>query len=62
MTSVLRTLSALFEALKPERLDGVGLKRDDKGWYIQTHRARSKSYPDVDDIPDSVVEFIRSTG
>lgn len=62
MTSVTANLLLLLEGLKPARLDGVGLSKDKDGWYIKTHRARSKSYKDVDSIPDSVVEFIKSTG
>lgn len=41
---------------------GVGLSRDDKGIYVHTHRARSKSYPSAAKIPKSVVKFIDSTG
>ncbi len=62
MTSISKSLLSLLEARKPARLDGVGLLKDNDGWFIRTHRARSKSYPDPDDIPDSVVKFIRSTG
>jgi 8-oxo-dGTP pyrophosphatase MutT (NUDIX family) len=51
---------------KPEnqrqRLDGVSLGRDDDGYYVYTHRARSNSYESPEAIPDSKVEFIRSTG
>jgi hypothetical protein len=45
-----------------EKLDGVTLSKDDKGYYVHTHRARSHSYPSPHEIPDSKVEFIRSTG
>jgi hypothetical protein len=41
---------------------GVGHARDDKGWYVRTHRARSKSYPSKEQIPDSVKKRIGSTG
>lgn len=62
MTSITITLKALVEEKKPSRFDGVGLKQDDDGWYVTTHRARSKSYKEQADIPDSVVRYIRSTG
>lgn len=41
---------------------GVGMKRDEKGVYVHTHRARSKSYPTADKIPKKIVDFIESTG
>lgn len=41
---------------------GVGLKRDDQGVFVHTHRARSKSYSGADKIPKKVVKFIESTG
>lgn len=48
---------------KDQRFEGVGGPlQDDDGWFVRTHRARSDSYPSPEDIPDSVVEFIRSTG
>lgn len=45
-----------------EKANGVSLKKDDKGFYVATHRSRSKSYPTVDAIPQSVVESIEKTG
>jgi hypothetical protein len=36
--------------------------RDEKGYYCYTHRARSKSYDAIGDIPKSTVKFIGSTG
>lgn len=44
------------------KFDGVAVKKDRNGFYVHTHRSRSDSYPTVDDIPDSDVEYIRSTG
>ena len=35
--------------------------KDKDGYYCFTHRARSKSYPTIDDIPQKSVDFIRST-
>lgn len=42
--------------------EGVGKKKDGVGYYIHTHRARSKSYKTPDAIPRAEVEFIESTG
>lgn len=36
--------------------------KDKAGYYCHTHRARSKSYKKIKDIPKSDVEFIESTG
>lgn len=37
------------------------LAKDKDGYYVRTHQARSKSYPDIKDIPKKDVEFVRST-
>jgi hypothetical protein len=47
---------------KGGRFQGVSVGRDKDGFYVFTHRARSKSYPSAADIPKKVVTFIRSTG
>ncbi len=49
---------------KPDkvRFDGVTIRRDKNGYYVHTHRARSKSYPSIEDIPDKDIRFIESTG
>lgn len=44
------------------RYEGVSLRKDKDGFYVATHRARSKSYPSPEKIPDGRIEFIRSTG
>ena len=41
---------------------GRSFCRDNAGIYCYTHRARSKSYDSVAKIPQSVVDFIESTG
>lgn len=42
---------------------GVSVSRTDKGqYYVHTHRARSKYYDSVADIPQKDIDFIRSTG
>ncbi len=37
------------------------LKKDNKGWYVATHRARSKSYASPESIPEKDISFIEST-
>lgn len=54
--------SVELEDYQTERFDGVTVKKDNKGYFVQTHRARSKSYKTIDDIPDSAIQFIESTG
>lgn len=49
-------------ASKDPRFDGVTVDQDEKGFYVRTHRARSDSYETPEQIPDSTVEDIRSTG
>ena len=41
---------------------GCGVGLDKNGYFVYTHRARSKSYPSKDDIPMSKIKFIESTG
>lgn len=41
---------------------GVGIGKDDDGYFAHTHRARSKSYPSKNDIPIKDLKFIKSTG
>ena len=36
--------------------------KDDGGYYCYTHRARSKSYKSISEIPQSKVDFVGSTG
>jgi hypothetical protein len=53
----------MFEAAKKDpRFAEVGLKQDGDGHFVTTHRARSKSYPTPEEIPDSVVRQIAATG
>lgn len=35
--------------------------KDEKGYYCKTHRARSKSYKEIKDIPMKDFKFISST-
>ena len=41
---------------------GVGVGKDDDGFFVHTHRARSKSYASKDKIPIKDLIFIKSTG
>jgi len=43
-------------------MDGVSLGKDSKGFFVYTHRARSKSYETAEKIPKSVIAQIESTG
>lgn len=44
------------------RFAGTTVRQDDDGFYCHTHRARGKSYPSIDEIPDGEIGFIESTG
>lgn len=44
------------------RFSGTSIGEDKNGVYCHTHRARSKSYPSKEKIPQKVVNFIKSTG
>lgn len=49
-----------FKAKHGDR--GVALKKDSKGFFVHTHRARSKSFPSPSAIPKGAVAFVESTG
>lgn len=56
-----------FETVaKPEqlkaKLKGVSLGKDKDGYFVFTHRCRSKSYSSPEAIPDSKIKFVESTG
>lgn len=42
--------------------DGFSMGVDKNGYFIHTHRARSKSYEKAGDIPVKDIKFIDSTG
>ncbi len=50
------------ETEDPSRYDGVSIRQDDDGYFVHTHRARSKSYPSPEAIPKDKIDFIESTG
>lgn len=41
---------------------GNGIGADKDGFFVFTHRARSKSYPELSKIPDKDIKFIETTG
>jgi len=48
------------EGIKEKK--GFSCGQDKNGFYIYTHRARSKSYKTLADIPIKDINFIDSTG
>lgn len=47
---------------KSSKIDEVSLGSDKDGFFVYTHRARSKSYKTPESIPVKDIEFIASTG
>jgi len=47
---------------KSNKANGVSMGADKNGFYVYTHRARSKSKPTPDDITVKEIDFIESTG
>ena len=47
---------------KYNKARGLGFGADKNGFFVHTHRARSKSKPTPDKIPISAIKFIESTG
>ena len=47
---------------KTSKAAGVSLGSDKDGYFVYTHRARSKSYKNVASISKKVIEDIESTG
>ncbi len=47
---------------KTPKASGVTLRKDKDGYYVHTHRSRSKSYKTAMLIPKSVIESVESTG
>jgi len=47
---------------KGGRYRRTSIGRDKEGYFVMTHRARSKSYETPEKIPDSQIKFIESTG
>lgn len=47
---------------KSNKIDGVSMGADKNGFYLYTHRGRSKSKPTPDKITVKEIEYIESTG
>jgi len=47
---------------KSPKSSGVSMGADKNGFYVYTHRARSKSHPTPDKITVTEINFIESTG
>jgi hypothetical protein len=45
-----------------EKASGVSMGADKNGFFVYTHRARSKSHSSPLDIPKKEIDFIESTG
>lgn len=41
---------------------GFSISKDKNGFFIHTHRCRSRSYKSMKNIPAKVIKFIKSTG
>jgi hypothetical protein len=54
--------SKIAKADKTASLDGVSLGKDKDGYFVYTHRARSKSHKTAEGIPVKDVVFIETTG
>jgi len=48
--------------IEGKSFNGVSMGADKNGFFVYTHRARSKSYEDPSKIPDKDINFIESTG
>ena len=48
--------------IKKKHFDQVGFAADKNGFFVYTHRARSKSYETPEKIPQKDITFIESTG
>lgn len=53
--------TAEFLAKTPKAKD-VTVRKDKNGFFVATHRWRSKSYKTINAIPKSIIEFCESTG
>lgn len=64
---MLKEINAVTQSERNEFYDIFGkskecsLAKDKDGYYVRTHRCRSKSYKNIKDIPKKDVDFVRST-
>jgi len=47
---------------KTPKAEDVSLAKDADGYFVMTHRWRSKSYQTIEDIPKSIIIKCESTG
>lgn len=57
-----KTAAVEMDEIQRARFKGTTVAKDKDGFYCRTHRCRSESYPSVEEIPDSAIEFIEATG
>ena len=57
-----RYINGRVTRLKYPISSGCSLGADKNGFFVFTHRARSKSYPEIDKITQKDIKFIKSTG
>jgi len=50
------------QKVKGKSFNGVSLGADKDGFFVYTHRARCKSYNEIEDITQKDLNFIKSTG
>ena len=57
-----KVLDLMTPKIDGKSFDGVDMGANKNGFFVCTHRARSKSYESPEKIPDSKIAFIKSTG
>lgn len=57
-----RVFGLQIPKIKGKSFNGVSLGADKNGFFVYTHRARSKSYSEPGKIPDNKIKFVESTG
>jgi hypothetical protein len=57
-----KVLELTIPKIPGKSFNGVGLGADKDGFFVCTHRARSKSYDSPEKIPDSKIRRVESTG
>lgn len=57
-----RVIDLQIPKVNGKTFNGVGLGADKDGFYVRTHRASSSRYKSPDKIPQSKIDFIKSTG
>lgn len=47
--------------IKDINFNGVSLGADKNGFFVYTHRSRTNSYKNIDEIPINKIAFVKST-